>query len=440
MSLLPKFFADDTRIVDGIIAPEYDIVLVAASLLMAAFTSYFVLRLVGHLRTTDDRERQKYLIAFAGITLGGGIWSMHFTGMLALELPVEVTYDPALTVLSLLIPIAISTIAIYWIRAAEITFFRLATSGVATGTSIVVMHYLGMAAIRAPIQMSYDLTLFLASIAIAYTAAVSAFWFARRFSDESLPEPPPIASIGTACLMACAISGMHYCGMAAMIVVDTPSQVVPQSFTFDPHIMAGAVAVMLLVVICAALLALAIEENTEGRIRLAMLPLLMGVIACIAGGISVGVLYDTAIRLERARLTEFVRAQRELIEAVARFDAQFSTDDVLGGAPEATLSQIRDAHERVSGFGQSGEFYLARRRGGDIEYVVPLRFELNSGESENSLFVDRPMQLALRGMEGSTIGLDYRSERVLAAHWERLAEGTHFDGMESWVPWLVDDD
>ncbi len=24
--------------------------------------------------------------------------------------------------------------------------------------------------------------------------------------------------------------------------------------------------------------------------------------------------------------------------------------------------------------------------------------------------------------------------------WERLAEGTHFDGMESWLPWLVDDD
>src|SRR5690606_7172917 len=24
--------------------------------------------------------------------------------------------------------------------------------------------------------------------------------------------------------------------------------------------------------------------------------------------------------------------------------------------------------------------------------------------------------------------------------WERLAEGVHFDGMESWLPWLVDDD
>ena len=24
--------------------------------------------------------------------------------------------------------------------------------------------------------------------------------------------------------------------------------------------------------------------------------------------------------------------------------------------------------------------------------------------------------------------------------WERLAEGSHFDGMESWLPWLVDDD
>ena len=39
-----------------------------------------------------------------------------------------------------------------------------------------------------------------------------------------------------------------------------------------------------------------------------------------------------------------------------------------------------------------------------------------------------------------------RAERLVASEpwgreqWERLAEGTHFDGMESWLPWLVDDD
>jgi transcription-repair coupling factor (superfamily II helicase) len=39
-----------------------------------------------------------------------------------------------------------------------------------------------------------------------------------------------------------------------------------------------------------------------------------------------------------------------------------------------------------------------------------------------------------------------RAESLVASEpwgreqWERLAEGTHFDGMESWVPWLVDDD
>ncbi|MGE5211784.1 MAG: CarD family transcriptional regulator, partial [Acidobacteriota bacterium] len=39
-----------------------------------------------------------------------------------------------------------------------------------------------------------------------------------------------------------------------------------------------------------------------------------------------------------------------------------------------------------------------------------------------------------------------RAERLVASEpwgreqWERLAEGAHFDGMESWLPWLVDDD
>jgi NO-binding membrane sensor protein with MHYT domain len=32
-------------------------------------------------------------------SLGGGIWSMHFVAMIALELPFAVAYQPALTIL-----------------------------------------------------------------------------------------------------------------------------------------------------------------------------------------------------------------------------------------------------------------------------------------------------------------------------------------------------
>ena len=126
-------------------------------------------------------------------------------------------------------------------------------------------------------------------------------------------------------------------------------------------------------------------------------------------------LYDTAIRSERAELLEFARAQRDLIGAVADFDARYSTTDVAGGARVATLGQVIDAHARFAGFDRTGEFYLARESAGAIDYVVPLRFSrpANSPAPEVG---DRPMALALEGLTGTTVATDYRGERVLAAY------------------------
>jgi two-component system, sensor histidine kinase and response regulator len=43
----------------------------------------------------------RYVWATAGaISMGGGIWSMHFVGMLAFSLPCGITYEPVGTVLS----------------------------------------------------------------------------------------------------------------------------------------------------------------------------------------------------------------------------------------------------------------------------------------------------------------------------------------------------
>lgn len=417
MNLLPNFVDDPTRLPGALLTVTYDPALVVLSLLLAGFTSIVVLRLVGHLRTTADSRRQRRLILLAGVTLGGGIWSMHFTGMLAAALPVETAYDPLLTTVSLLIPIAICTLGLFWMRVPVISARRLIVSGGTAGLGIVVMHYLGMAAMRAPVAMSYRPDLFFASVAIGLLATIAAFWFARHFSDETVAEPTPLVAGGTAVLMAVAISGMHYTGMAAMSLEDRPGMTLGAAFVLDPHLMASAIAVMLLVVLGAALLALTVEDDTSGHIRLAMLPLLMAAVAAAAGGTTVAVLYDTAIRLERSELGEIARAQRELIEAVARFDARYSNNAVSGGASAATLSQVQDAHGRFSGFGGTGEFYLARAGNDTIDYVVPLRFIV--GDEPTVTLTgsrDRPMQLALAGRTGTTIAHDYRGERVLAAY------------------------
>ena len=157
-------------------------------------------------------------------------------------------------------------------------------SGAVTGLGISVMHYVGMAAMRAPVNMAYRVDLFLLSIVIGVAAATAAFWFVKRFSDESKAEPSLLVGVATSLIMAVAITGMHYTGMAALIVIDPPELVIAESFAIDPHIMASAIAATLLIVLSVAQIALAIQKGTSGRIRLGTLPLLMAAMAAGLAG------------------------------------------------------------------------------------------------------------------------------------------------------------
>src|SRR6185436_4193727 len=81
--------------------------LVALSILVAAFASYTALDLGGHVTTARGLARRVWLVA-AAITMGGGIWSMHFVAMLAFIMPTPMSYDIGLTALSLLVAIFVT--------------------------------------------------------------------------------------------------------------------------------------------------------------------------------------------------------------------------------------------------------------------------------------------------------------------------------------------
>jgi PAS domain S-box-containing protein len=123
---------------------------------------------------------------------------------------------------------------------------------------------------------------------------------------------------------------------------------------------------------------------------------------------------------------EAAQSQARLIEAIARFDvasAKTSPESYPGGPSVATLSQIIDAHGHYKGFGETGEFTLARREGDNIFFLLRHRhFDLDQPKSvplDSELA--EPMRRALSGLSSTVVGLDYRGETVLAAH-EPVAE------------------
>lgn len=190
---------------------SYSPALVSISLLVAILASYTALDLAGRIATTRGHAAHLWM-AGGALAMGVGIWSMHFIGMLAFTLPVELGYDVSITALSLLIAILSSGFALWLVSQPRLPAWQLAFGALIMGAGISAMHYTGMAALRMQPGIDYDPTLFGASLVIAVGASAAALWIAFRLRHNS--PHVRLARAGAAVIMGIAIVGMHYTGMA----------------------------------------------------------------------------------------------------------------------------------------------------------------------------------------------------------------------------------
>lgn len=191
---------------------SYSPALVLISLCVAILASYTALDLTGRIATAKGRAVHLWTCGGA-LAMGSGVWSMHFIGMLAFSLPIDLGYDLTLTLVSLLIAVLSSGFALWLINQPSLPLLQLACGALIMGTGISSMHYMGMAAMRMQPGIDYDPQLFSASLAIAVCASAAALWIAFRLRRQT----PYVRQIrgAAAVLMGIAIVGMHYTGMAA---------------------------------------------------------------------------------------------------------------------------------------------------------------------------------------------------------------------------------
>ena len=125
------------------ISGSYDPFLVILSVAVAILASFTALNLAGRLLAADRAAKPWWLIA-AAVALGGGIWSMHFVGMLAFVMPMPATYDVWLTLLSLALPILVVGTGLLILSRFGNGLGPLLVAGGLAGLGVVVMHYGGM--------------------------------------------------------------------------------------------------------------------------------------------------------------------------------------------------------------------------------------------------------------------------------------------------------
>lgn len=156
---------------------SYDPWLVAASLLMAILAAYTALNMTGRVTAYRGWIATCWLSGGA-IAMGVGIWSMHFLGMLAFRLPIPMGYDPALTALSAIIAIAASAFALWGFCQKTLTLRLLILGSCIMGAGVCGMHFTGMAAMRMDPAIQYNLPLLVLSVVIAVVASGIALWLA----------------------------------------------------------------------------------------------------------------------------------------------------------------------------------------------------------------------------------------------------------------------
>ena len=194
------------------VSASYSPALVLISLCVAILASYTALDLAGRIATA--RGRAVFLWMGGGsLAMGFGIWSMHFIGMLALSLPIELGYDVGLTLWSLLVAILSSGFALWMVSQPRLPALQLLFGALIMGAGISAMHYSGMAALRMQPGIDYDPALFGLSLVIAVGASAAALSIAFRLRQQT--PYVRLARAGASVIMGLAIVGMHYTGMAA---------------------------------------------------------------------------------------------------------------------------------------------------------------------------------------------------------------------------------
>lgn len=211
--MLSNFFLLQSQ-PDHLLHVQHDPLLVALSVAVAIAASVLALYLVQTgVRTPGRFQRQVALLCGCG-TLGLGIWSMHFIGMLALDLPVDVHYHLGWTLASMLPGLFASWLALRHLLVEQPSLPRLLLAGVVVGIGIALMHYSGMSAMHMQADLRYDPWLFAASLAVAVLMAVSALVLWSRMvhrSHSSIWQRLVLPSI----VLGGAITGMHYISMSA---------------------------------------------------------------------------------------------------------------------------------------------------------------------------------------------------------------------------------
>jgi signal transduction histidine kinase len=233
---------------------QHDLRLVILAGAMCLFACGTALAMVSR-ANQGSRRAQFGWLATAGAVAGCGIWATHFIAMLAYTPGLPIGYDLDVTILSALVAILFCGLGF----AVSFSRFGGMLGGAVAGAAICMMHYIGMAAVRAPADLVWNSQYVAASLLVGVALTALAMHLAIRRKDF-------IGYGGAAALFAFAIVAMHFTGMTAVVLRPDPLIAMSDAL-LNPAELAVLVAMGAGFIVALGLIGALVDHHLAGRTR-----------------------------------------------------------------------------------------------------------------------------------------------------------------------------
>ncbi|WP_285417230.1 bifunctional diguanylate cyclase/phosphodiesterase [Pseudomonas sp. efr-133-TYG-5] len=237
----------------------HDPLLVLVAYLVACAASFATLGMAERVGHAEDAGSQRLWRWIGATCLAGGIWAMHFIGMLAFRAPIAIQYDLPVTLFSLLIALLASWLAMHTLSEPQPSLLHYLKTAFVIGLGIAGMHYVGMAAMRSDASAYYQPELFSLSIVIAIGASFAALWVAGYLREGSGPIHQVLKYVA-ALILGAGIISMHFTGMAALQLV-LPADTVPTLAGASSHLQLGLTVALIVLLILGSAISAALADR-----------------------------------------------------------------------------------------------------------------------------------------------------------------------------------
>jgi len=189
---------------------EHDWRLVVLAGVVCFLASIAAVSLFQRARALRGKSRIAWLLT-ASMATGSGVWATHFIAMLAFDPGIPIAFGLVLTIISLLVAIAVTSIGLALAVYGE-SRSSAAAGGAVVGAGIACMHYTGIAAVQMPGDIYWSTHLVAASIVLGMVFGAAALEVAARAESARV-------TVLAAGLLALAIMSHHFTAMGAAGVV-----------------------------------------------------------------------------------------------------------------------------------------------------------------------------------------------------------------------------